>query len=66
MFELRLKVVDNKERPPIPRNMPYGYANLMKKCWKSEPLKRPTFNEVIANLEQVTKMYKGGPNPITG
>ncbi|EXX75678.1 Kic1p [Rhizophagus irregularis DAOM 197198w] len=35
------EIIDGK-----PRDTPECYANLMKKCWDSDPLKRPTIDEV--------------------
>ncbi|RIB25086.1 kinase-like domain-containing protein [Gigaspora rosea] len=33
-------------RPPVHENTTIFYVNLMKKCWHTEPEKRPTTNEV--------------------
>ncbi|RGB32672.1 kinase-like domain-containing protein [Rhizophagus diaphanus] len=35
------------ERPKIIENTPQCYVDLMKKCWKEDPLKRPTSGEVL-------------------
>ena len=34
------------ERPEVIKDAPECYVNLMKKCWDSDPLKRPTASEV--------------------
>ncbi|GBC08892.1 hypothetical protein RclHR1_08470003 [Rhizophagus clarus] len=39
--ELIIKIYDGL-RPPIVTNAPEGYIELMKKCWHSDPNKRPT------------------------
>src|SRR5256885_1438685 len=47
-FQLSLSICKG-ERPKIPeiaKNIPKCYINLMKKCWDSDPLKRPTASEV--------------------
>src|SRR5436190_1307444 len=38
--------------PEITKNIPKCYINLMKKCWDSDPLKRPTASE-ISNIISV-------------
>jgi hypothetical protein len=35
----------------MPQKCPEPYAKLMKKCWDSDPIKRPSFREVIRDLE---------------
>ena len=35
------------ERPKIIENTPQCYANLMKKCWDEDPLKRPSASEIL-------------------
>jgi hypothetical protein len=47
------------ERPEIPeitKTIPKCYINLMKKCWDSDPLKRPTSSE-ISNI--IFSWYRG-------
>ncbi|RIA84591.1 kinase-like domain-containing protein [Glomus cerebriforme] len=34
-------------RPPIVTNAPEGYVELMKKCWHSDPNKRPTVSDLL-------------------
>jgi serine/threonine protein kinase len=36
----------NGERPPIIKGTPECYVNLMKRCWDSDPLKRPSAVEL--------------------
>jgi hypothetical protein len=38
-------------RPMIPKKTPEGFINLMKKCWVKNPENRPSFNQVIEELE---------------
>ncbi|UZO18414.1 uncharacterized protein OCT59_009727 [Rhizophagus irregularis] len=40
------------ERPEIIENTPQCYADLMKKCWDEDPLKRPSANEVSDIIEK--------------
>ncbi|PKY57758.1 kinase-like protein [Rhizophagus irregularis] len=44
--ELIYKIIDGKN-PKITNDTPVCYANLMKKCWNSDPLKRPSAKEIL-------------------
>ncbi|XP_062502538.1 probable serine/threonine-protein kinase drkC [Corticium candelabrum] len=49
-YEVTDAVID-KERPEIPRDCSQPLAMIMKKCWSSEPSNRPTFGQVILQLQ---------------
>src|SRR5688572_19785176 len=54
-IELIIKVCKNL-RPPIIKNAPKGYIELMQKCWDSNPSKRPAafdIHETFINMEKV-------------
>ncbi|GBC04928.1 hypothetical protein RclHR1_05950012 [Rhizophagus clarus] len=38
-------------RPPVITNAPEGYVKLMKKCWRSDPSKRPTANNIYNKIQ---------------
>ncbi|KAE9024089.1 hypothetical protein PR003_g12063 [Phytophthora rubi] len=38
-------------RPPIPRNCPRLFAKIMKRCWHDNPLRRPSFEDIVQLLE---------------
>lgn len=40
-------VVIDGARPKIPSECPPQLAELIKKCWDSDPAKRPTFQQII-------------------
>jgi serine/threonine protein kinase len=44
-INIMYKTLDGK-RPEITNDTPEFFANLMKRCWDSNPLKRPTIHEV--------------------
>src|SRR3954447_10843836 len=44
-IHLIYKIIDGK-RPEITSDTPECYASLMKKCWDSDPLKRPSILEI--------------------
>ncbi|POG82439.1 kinase-like domain-containing protein [Rhizophagus irregularis DAOM 181602=DAOM 197198] len=54
--ELICEIIDGK-RPEITNDTPECFANLMKKCWDSDPLKRPTSYEIENSF---SKMHGGG------
>ena len=43
------KIIDG-ERPEITNDTPEDFANLMKKCWNSNPKKRPSAKEICKRL----------------
>ncbi|GMF37287.1 unnamed protein product [Phytophthora lilii] len=38
-------------RPPIPRNCPRLFGKIMKRCWHENPLRRPSFEDIVQLLE---------------
>jgi hypothetical protein len=40
-------------RPPVPKKTPESFATLMRKCWAKNPEARPSFVEVIEDLESM-------------
>ncbi|XP_044503037.1 integrin-linked protein kinase 1 isoform X2 [Mangifera indica] len=50
------KVYVAHERPPFrapPKHYAYGLRELIEECWSEEPFKRPTFREIITNLDYI-------------
>jgi serine/threonine protein kinase len=45
-----LQIIRRGERPPVPLNCPTLLANLIKKCWDTDPCKRPNFLQVCNEL----------------
>lgn len=48
-------------RPPIPHDVPPSLAELMRNCWATDPKLRPSFADIVAELEAV---YKSATLPI--
>ncbi|RIB03698.1 kinase-like domain-containing protein [Gigaspora rosea] len=46
--------MNESERESIIENTPLGYYELYKKCWSSSPLQRPTLNEILDQLENLS------------
>jgi len=53
--DLKMQVARETDplRPPIPKNCPIEYENLMKVCWQYSAKDRPTFNEVLKLLSKI-------------
>jgi hypothetical protein len=45
------------ERPPIPSTCPRKLAQLITKCWSAKPSKRPTFVEIVEDLQKISKEF---------
>ena len=48
---LVVKVVKEHLRPPIPKQCPKAFKNLMEKCWNPVAEKRPTFAQILKVME---------------
>ncbi|KAL4441987.1 hypothetical protein ABPG74_003738 [Tetrahymena malaccensis] len=48
-----VEVVKNNLRPIIPKNCPPQFADLMQRCWDNNQSLRPSFNEIIKELEKM-------------
>jgi len=51
--QLVVKVVKEGLRPPIPKQCPKPFRQLMERCWHHNAEKRPTFPQILATLEQL-------------
>ncbi len=54
------EIIDGK-RPEITMDTPECYANLMKRCWDSDPSKRPSIKEI---RRSIGGWYRGKKNLI--
>lgn len=64
------KAYCSNERPPFTAPAKYyalGLKELIEHCWNENPLKRPTFRQIISRLEEIEKIldrkrrFKSGP-----
>ncbi|KAI3988044.1 hypothetical protein MKX01_011833 [Papaver californicum] len=53
-------VAEKKARPPLPANCQPALANLIKRCWSSNPSKRPDFTYIVSVLENYDECVKNG------
>ncbi|XP_071977806.1 mitogen-activated protein kinase kinase kinase 20 isoform X2 [Engystomops pustulosus] len=51
-------VVEKNERLTIPSSCPRSFAELMRLCWEAEAKKRPSFKQIISNLESMSNDSK--------
>ena len=57
-FHLSLSICKG-ERPEIIKGIPQCYVDLMKKCWHSDPLQRPTASELKIIIQNWLDGYMG-------
>lgn len=50
-LQVSIEVLNNDLRPPIPKKTPENFAKLMRRCWDRDPAKRPSFKEIIRDLQ---------------
>ncbi|XP_078064887.1 ephrin type-A receptor 1-like [Mustelus asterias] len=48
-----LKVVEEGYRLSAPRNCPVPLSNLMQECWSHNKTERPTFGEILSQLQTI-------------
>ncbi|OCT63608.1 mitogen-activated protein kinase kinase kinase 20 L homeolog isoform X1 [Xenopus laevis] len=51
-------VVEKNERLTIPSSCPRSFAELMHQCWEAESKKRPSFKQILSNLESMSNDSK--------
>ena len=59
--QITRKVVDKRERPPVPTGMPAELRKLMVRAWAHQPADRPDFEEIAAAV-RVSTPRGAGPN----
>lgn len=40
---------------PIPKTCPEAWGKLMKSCWESDPHRRPSFKEILRELDGIAR-----------
>ncbi|OIW14019.1 hypothetical protein TanjilG_09370 [Lupinus angustifolius] len=53
-------VAEKNERPPLSASCEAALAHLIKRCWSSNPSKRPDFSEIVSTLEKYDECVKEG------
>ena len=62
-IELIIKICKNF-RPPIIKDTPNGYIELMQECWNSDSNKRPTTLNIIEKLINIKRAEEENPTEI--
>ncbi|KAF0546325.1 serine/threonine protein kinase [Gigaspora margarita] len=57
---LAFEIVSEKLRPKVVEGTPEVYKNIMERCWKAKPLKRPILSGLINEYEKLIK----NPSPL--
>ncbi|PRP89561.1 putative leucine-rich repeat receptor-like protein kinase [Planoprotostelium fungivorum] len=55
-MEAAMKVIQQKERMPIPSSVETWLANLIRDCWVPEPSRRPLFPSICETLSSILKV----------
>jgi serine/threonine protein kinase len=55
--QIILGVVTQNMRPPVAKSCPKEMAQLMVRCWQTDPNKRPTLVDVIKELDNMQGSY---------
>ncbi|MCL7025439.1 hypothetical protein MKW94_013742 [Papaver nudicaule] len=54
-------VSQKNARPPLHPSCPIAFSSLIKRCWASNPNKRPHFEEIVSILEDYADAYEEDP-----
>ncbi|KMT10578.1 hypothetical protein BVRB_5g117000 [Beta vulgaris subsp. vulgaris] len=54
-------VCQKNARPPVPTECPKALSRLIKRCWSSNPDKRPQFEEIVSILERYSESFNRDP-----
>ena len=57
--EFTEKVVMKNERPKIDKTWPRGFSNLLSSCWNPNPALRPSFNQIIKEIDTLAAAAGG-------
>ncbi|GBB87653.1 hypothetical protein RclHR1_14110002 [Rhizophagus clarus] len=63
-INLIINICDGLQPPTFTTNVPKGYVDLMKKCWHSDPNKRPTASNILKELEYIKLSELENPTEI--
>lgn len=56
-FQVMMKVVSEKLRPPMPDTLPEGIADLIRSCWEQTPEARPNAEMVLDILAVLMEAF---------
>uniref|UniRef100_A0A7S4P0M5 Protein kinase domain-containing protein n=1 Tax=Guillardia theta TaxID=55529 RepID=A0A7S4P0M5_GUITH len=56
-MQIAVAVATQDQRPPPPKNCPAPFWQLMQHCWQTRPHDRPSFPEVLSQLEDMQFVF---------
>eukprot|EP00013_Stygamoeba_regulata_P012609 CAMPEP_0177667652 /NCGR_PEP_ID=MMETSP0447-20121125/22243_1 /TAXON_ID=0 /ORGANISM="Stygamoeba regulata, Strain BSH-02190019" /LENGTH=130 /DNA_ID=CAMNT_0019173909 /DNA_START=141 /DNA_END=530 /DNA_ORIENTATION=- len=56
-IQLAIRIWTEKLRPVIPKSCPPALAQLIRRCWSHSPQKRPTFDAITTELENLSLSF---------
>ena len=65
-MQIAVAVATQDHRPPAPRHCPAPFWHLMQHCWQSKPTERPSFPEVLSQLEDMQFVFNLAASAHTG
>ena len=64
-MQIMRKVVDKRQRPPVPAGMPAELRELMVRAWAHAPADRPDFEEISSRLKALSPRARAAARPPT-
>ncbi|KAH0794427.1 TKL family protein kinase [Histomonas meleagridis] len=58
-IQVAMTVINQNNRPKIPKNCPHNLAKFIRICWHTDPDKRPDFKTIVRALESCTITFPG-------
>jgi len=58
-IQVAMTVVNQNNRPKIPKNCPQNLSKFIKVCWSNDPKQRPDFNSIVRALESGAISFPG-------
>ena len=58
-IQVAMTVINQNNRPKIPKNCPQNLAKFIRLCWHSDPDKRPDFHTIVRVLETGSIVFPG-------
>jgi len=58
-IQVAMAVVNQNNRPKIPKNCPQNLSNFIRVCWSADPKKRPDFHTIVRALESGAISFPG-------
>lgn len=57
-YQVSVDVVEKKLRPTVQPEWPRPFTSLMERCWADDPITRPNFKEILAELRAIRQQMR--------